>query len=103
MTGFPDLVKDPADVVDYTMDWTSRMPAGKQIQSISTAVNGDCTITDRTAAYPASVLTLRIAGGSSFGWTGDPAISLLSVVTVVATLTDGEILSRSFNVIERAL
>jgi hypothetical protein len=100
---FPDLTKDPADVANYTMDWTSRLPAGVKIASIVTKVNGDIVVVDRTPSYPATVLTLQVSSGSSIGWTGDPQISALSVVTVIATCADGEIFSRSFNVIVRSL
>jgi hypothetical protein len=100
---FPDLIKDPADIVNYTMDWTSRLPTGVKISSIATKVNGDVTVLDKTASYPASVLTLQVSSGSSIGWTGDPQIAVLSVVTVTVTLTDGELFSRSFNVVERTL
>lgn len=97
---FPDCVKDPADVVNYPMDWSSRLPVGVNVVSSVVQVNGDCTVADNTT-YPASVLMLRISGGSDTGWTGDPQTATLSVVTVVATWSDGEVLSRSFNVIER--
>jgi hypothetical protein len=100
---FPDLVKDPADVALYAMDWTSRLPAGVTIASIKVSVNGDVVVIDRTAVYPASVLSLLVSGGGGFGFTGDPQIGALSVVTVVVTCSDGEIFSRSFNVIARAL
>lgn len=100
---FPDCIKDPADVLKYTMDWTSRLPSGVQIRSISIAVNGDCAVVDDTASYPASVLTLQISGGSDTGWTGDPQIASLSIVTVIATFTDSEIWSRSFSVIDRQM
>ena len=102
-TPFPDLIKDPADVANYTMDWTSRLPAGVKISSITTKVNGDITLVDKTPSYPATVLTLQVAGGSSIGWTGDPQIAALSVVAVTVTCTDGEIFSRSFNVVTRTL
>lgn len=107
---FPDLTKDPADVVTYTMDWTSRLaqlgspaPTIKSLQSIS--VNGDCQVADKTTGYPnVSVLSLQVSGGSDFGWTGDPQIANLSVVTVQVLLSDGQtVLSRSFNVVERML
>lgn len=102
---FPDLIKDPADVVNYQMDWTTRLAqlAGSpKIASIAISVNGDCAVADKTV-YPATVLTLQVSGGSSMGWTGDPQIATLSVVTVVATLSDGEVLSRAFNVVERQM
>ncbi len=44
---------------------------------------------------------LLVSGGSDTGWTGDPQTATLSVVTVVVTCTDGQIFSRSFNVVER--
>lgn len=97
---FPDLVKDPADTINYTMDWSSRLPSGVKVASAAIQVNGDCTVVDKTT-YPATALTLQVSGGSDTGWTGDPQIATLSVVTVVATWSDGEILSRSFNVVER--
>lgn len=102
---FPDLVKDPADILPYSMDWTNRLPGSAQIASIASPiqVNGDCTVVDATASYPAKVLTLTVSGGSDTGFTGDPQIATLSVVTVVATLDDGSRMSRSFNVIERQL
>lgn len=100
---FLDCIKDPADIVNYTMDWASRLPSGVKIQSIAVTVNGDCTVADKTASYPATVLTLQISGGSDTGWTGDPQIGTLSVVSVTATFSDGEIWSRSFNVVERQL
>lgn len=104
---FPDLTKDPADVVPYVMDWTTRLaalPGTPQIQSIaSITVNGDVAVADKTASYPTAVLTLQVSGGSSFGWTGDPQISNLSVVTVAVNLAGGLTLSRSFNVKEQAL
>lgn len=104
---FPDLTKDPADVVTYTMDWTTRLtalPGSPQIAAITSInVNGDCTVSDKTGTYPASVLKLQVAGGSGFGWTGDPQISNLSIVTVLVELTDGSALSRSFNVKELML
>lgn len=99
---FLDLVKDPADIVNYTMDWTSRLSGSAKIASGEIQVNGDCAVVDKTT-YPASILTLQVAGGSSTGWTGDPQLATLSVVTVVATLSDGEVFSRSFNVVERNL
>ncbi len=94
---FPDLIKDPADTIDYTMDWTSRL-GGRRIASAEILINGNNGVVDRTE-YPASALTLRVSGGDSFGWTGDPQIGSLAVVTVVATLSDGQIWSRSFNVV----
>ena len=100
---FPDLVKDPADVASYTMDWTSRLPSGVQVSSIRIAVNGDITVVDKTPSYPATVLILQVSGGSSIGYTGDPQISALSVVTVVVTCGDGEVFSRSFNVVVKTL
>jgi len=100
---FPDLIKDPADVVFYPMDWTSRLPSGVQIASIGISVNGDCQVTDSTPSYPTAVLKLKVAGGSSMGWTGDPQSSTLSVVTVIATMADGEVMSRSFDVVERQM
>lgn len=100
---FPDLIKDPADVVLYSMDWTGRMPGTAKIQMIAVEVNGDCLVADKTASYPATILSLQVSGGSDTGFTGDPQIATLSVVTVVATLTDGEIFSRSFNVVERQM
>ena len=107
---FPDLIKDPADVVIYTMDWMSRLsalpkagspPAAPKIESSVISVNGDCTVADRTTYPSTGVLTLQVSGGSDTGFTGDPQIATLSQVTVVATLNDGEVFSRSFNVIER--
>lgn len=103
---FPDLIKDPADVVNYTMDWTTRLAAlsgSPKISSIAITVNGDCTVVDKTGTYPATALTLQVSGGSDTGFTGDPQIATLSVVTVVATLSDGEVFSRSFNVVERQM
>ncbi len=97
---FPDCIKDPADVVLYPMDWSSRLPAGVLVASASISVNGDCTVVDKTT-YPAPVLALWISGGSDTGWTGDPQIATLSVVTVTATWSDDEVLARSFNVVER--
>lgn len=97
---FPDCVKDPADTIKYAMDWSSRLPSGVEVAAAVVQVNGDCTVVDNTA-YPATVLLMMISGGSDTGWTGDPQLATLSVVTVVATWSDGEILSRSFNVIER--
>lgn len=102
MTAFPDLVKDSVDVASYAMDWASRLPAGVLIASATFTVNGDVAVTDVTA-YPAAVLLLRVAGGWASGWTGDPQASVLSVVTARAVLGDGQVLSRSFNVIERPL
>lgn len=105
---FPDLTKDPYDTVPYTMDWTTRLaalPGNLQIKSITAiSVNGDCTVVDKTGSYPASVLSLQVNGGSDFGWTGDPQIANLSVVTVQVLLSDNVTqLSRSFNVIERQM
>jgi hypothetical protein len=107
---FPDLIKDPADIVLYTMDWTSRLsalpqigspPAAPKIASAVISVNGDCLVVDETTYPSTGVLKLQVSGGSDTGFTGDPQIATLSQVTVVATLSDGEIFSRSFNVIER--
>lgn len=100
---FPDLIKDPADIVNYTMDWTSRLPTAAQIQSIAITVNGDCAVVDKTGTYPTKSLTLQVSGGNDTGFTGDPQIATLSIVTVVATLTDQEVFSRSFNVRERQM
>lgn len=99
MATFPDLVKDPADVVNYTMDWTSRLPTGVKIVSSVVTVNGDITVTDKTS-YGGGVtsLTLQVSGGSGFGFTGDNDIADFSVVSIAVTLADGEIMSRSFNV-----
>lgn len=101
---FPDLVKDPADVVDYTMDWASRLPAGTRILSATSVVNGDCVIDDRTV-YTGGVtaLTLRITRGTDTGFTGDPQIATLSVVSVTVQLDNGEVRARSFHVIEREM
>lgn len=105
---FPDLTKDPYDVVAYTMDWTARLaelPGAPQIKSIAAiSINGDCAVVDKTAQYPTLVLSLQVSGGSDFGWTGDPQIANLSIVTVQVLLSDNVTqLSRSFNVIEKML
>lgn len=99
---FPDLIKDPADIVPYAMDWSSRLPSGKRITGIVVQVNGDCAVTDGTA-YPATALALTVAGGSDTGFTGDPQVATLSVVTIVAQIEGGLVMSRSFNVIERQM
>lgn len=101
---FPSLSKDPADIVDYAMDWSDRLPGSARIASIAITVNGDVEVTDLTSSYPASALVLRVSGGTNWGWTGnDPQTASLAVVSVLATLTDGEKMSRSFRVITRQL
>lgn len=41
--------KDPDEVLDYTLDWTSRLAAGDTIAtSLFTVVSGGCTIQSQT-------------------------------------------------------
>ena len=105
MTDFPRLLKDPADSVLYSMDWTDRLPLGVTIISAAIAVTlGDVTALDQTI-YGSGVtaLSILVSGGWGYPSTGDPQVARQSRVTAKVTLTDGEILSRSFDVICRAL
>ncbi len=94
---FPDMIKAMDDVLVYSMDWTSRLASGTKIESADITINGDVTIDDKTT-YPDTVLKLQVSGGMDMGFTGDPQLTQLHVITVLAHLSDGGQMARSFNV-----
>ncbi len=94
------------DVDIYTMDWggLGYLNSGEHINSATIDVNGDVTIADQTnySGNPTAI-KLQITGGIDIGWTGDPLIAQLSVVTVTVVTSAGRTLARSFNVRELPL
>jgi hypothetical protein len=91
---FEDLVKAPNDVVNHALDWTPAVPAGAA-SPIPTPVysidnGGDVMVT--RISEDGLTSTVQLAGGTDQSYT---------VVRAELTLPDGELISRTFNVLVR--
>lgn len=58
------FIKDPSDIVDYSIDWTDLLASGETISSSNWTVDTGPTLSGPVLATP--VATTTVTGGSAF-------------------------------------
>ncbi len=90
---FSDMLKDPFDILERSIDWTDIVPAGSII-STSTWVSDSSDLTVADAGIAGLVTTVRISDG---------AVDTSYKVSNRITLASGLQYERSFRVLVRDL
>ena len=90
---FADMLKDPFDVLERSLDWTDIVPAGSTITA-STWVSDSSDLTVADGGIAGLVTTVRISGG---------AAGVGYKVSNQITLDTGLKYERSFRVLVREL
>ena len=89
---FPDIPKDPFDVIERELDWSGIVPAGSAISASEWSADGGLTVED--VGTHGLVTKVRIGGGSA---------DLAYRVSNRITLASGLQYVRSFRVLVREL
>jgi hypothetical protein len=63
MTPLAELLKDPAAILDYAVDWSGALPAGDTIASA--AATADAGITVQSHSYSGQTHTIWLSGGTA--------------------------------------
>lgn len=56
-------IKDPADVLDYEIDWTSRLETAETISSFTVTVSPSGGLAIDSSSEAAGVVTIWVSGG----------------------------------------